>query len=38
MTDDPEKKTPLEEHIFKFGIVILLTIGGLLALRYFGLR
>lgn len=38
MTDDPKKEPPLSEHMFKFAIVILVTVVGLLALRYLGVR
>ena len=39
MNEDPEKKpTRMTEHLQTFVLVIVVTVGGLLALRYFGLR
>ena len=38
MSEDPKKKTPMSEHLQMFAVVIVVTVGGLLALRYFGLR
>ncbi|MFM1816409.1 MAG: hypothetical protein RLZ98_3104 [Pseudomonadota bacterium] len=38
MADDPNKKTSLAEHMQTFVLILVVTVGGLLLLRYFGIR